>query len=157
RLSVEKGVPNLVRALAQLRDEGFSPLPHCTLAGDGPQRAEIERLVAELGCGDMITFAGQLDRPALSEQFGQADLCVHPSFTEGTCKAWLDAMMQGLPVLTPNVGAASAVIGNPGDRGWLAPPGDVEAFAAALRRVLTQPVDWPAMRRRCRSYAEART
>lgn len=157
RLSVEKGVPNLVRALALLRAEGFVPLPHCTLVGDGPQRAEVERLVRELGCEDMVTFAGQLDRPALSEQFRQADLCVHPSFTEGYCKAWLDAMMHGLPVLTTEVGAADAVIGAPGERGWLVPPGDVTAFAAALRRVLTEPIDWPAMRRRCREYAEART
>jgi glycosyltransferase involved in cell wall biosynthesis len=157
RLSVEKGVPNLVRALAVLRQEGFQPLPHCTLAGDGPQRAEIEALIHTLGCEEHITLTGQLERPALSEMLSKADFCVHPSFTEGYCKAWLDAMAHGLPILSTEVGAARAVVGTRGLRGWLVPPGDVPAFAAALREVLSGSVDWAPLRRRCHAYAAART
>jgi len=156
-LSVEKGVPNLVRALAALRDEGFRPLPHCTLVGDGPQRAEIEALIRNLNCGELLTLAGQLERPALSEVMSRSDICVHPSLTEGYCKAWLDAMVHGLPLLTTEVGAARAVVGEPGRRGWLVPAGDVPALAAKMREVLSSQVSWAALRRRCREYAQART
>ena len=105
----------------------------------------------------MIVFAGQVDRFELSRQLSKADLCVQPSLTEGFSKAWLDAMAHALPVLASDVGAARSVIGSDGERGWLVPPGDVQALAIALRRVLRGPVDWPALRRRCRQYAESCT
>ena len=157
RLSPEKGVPTLLRALASLAGSGFVPLPHITLAGDGPQRAELEALTGELGIRDMVTFRGQLDRAALSAELLLADLCVQPSLTEGFSKAWLDAMAHGLPVLASDVGAARAVIGDERERGWLVRPGDVGALADELRDVLTAPIDWPALRGRCREYVEGRT
>jgi glycosyltransferase involved in cell wall biosynthesis len=49
------------------------------------------------------------------------------------------------------------VIGGNGERGWLVPPGDVRGLADALRRVLTEDRDWPVLRRRCRTFAEARS
>jgi glycosyltransferase involved in cell wall biosynthesis len=48
-------------------------------------------------------------------------------------------------------------VGGAGERGWLVPPGDPAALAAAIRRVLTEPHDWPALRRRCREFAASRT
>jgi glycosyltransferase involved in cell wall biosynthesis len=85
------------------------------------------------------------------------DLCVQPSLTEGYSKAWLDAMAHGIPVMSTEVGAARSVLGADGERGWLIPPGDRDALAATLRRVLTSPIDWADLRRRCRSYVEQRT
>jgi len=157
RLSVEKGVPVLVEALQLLQREGMTPLPLVTLAGDGPARPALEALVRTAGLAANVRFAGQLDRAALALELRAADVCVHPSYTEGYCKAWLDAMAQGLPVLTTEVGAARAVVGAAGERGWLVPPGDPAALAAGIRRVMTGPVDWPTLRRRCREYAASRT
>ena len=157
RLSPEKGVDVLLRAVAQLKREGFTPFPSVTLVGDGPQRAALERLARELGVADTIVFAGQAGRGELSRRLSAADLCVSPSLTEAFGKAWLDAMAHGLPVLASEVGAAAAVIGREGERGWLVPAGDAAALAAALGRILSAPVDWPALRRRCRTYAESRT
>jgi len=157
RLSPEKGLANLIRAIDRLDREGLRPLPHLRIIGDGPQRPELERLVAELGRGDVIRFEGQLDRKRLSAALSEADLCVQPSLTEGYCKAWLDAFAHGLPVLSSEAGAARAVIGVEGERGWLVPPGDVPALTAALRRILTEPQDWASLRGRCRAFAEDRT
>lgn len=156
RLSVEKGVATLLRALSTLARSGFQPRAHLTLAGDGPARAELEALARELGCADMVTFAGQLERSALAAELARADLCVQPSLTEGFSKAWLDAMAYGLPVLASDVGAARVVIGDD-ERGWLVPPGDAAALADALRRLSTASLDWPALRRRCRAYVEGMT
>lgn len=157
RLSPEKGVATLLRALQALAREGSTPLPQIVLAGEGPQRTELEALARDLGVAEQVTFAGQLSREALSRELERADLCVQPSLTEGFSKAWLDAMAHGLPVLSSNVGAAASVIGEAGERGWLVPPGDVPALTAALRRVLSEPLDWPELRRRCREYVEGRT
>jgi len=157
RLSREKGVANLVKALAALATEGFAPLPEVALAGDGPERDELERLVREVGWEGRITFWGQLDRGALSREMRRADVCVQPSLSEGFSKAWLDAFAHGVPVLSSNVGAARPAIGERGERGWLVPAGDVVALAATLRHVLTASNDWPALRRRCRAYVEGRT
>jgi glycosyltransferase involved in cell wall biosynthesis len=157
RLSVEKGVPVLLEALRILASGHLDPVPTLTLAGDGPARAELEALVDRLNLGDRVRFVGQMNRAGLAREFRAADFCVHPSHTEGYCKAWLDAMAQGLPVLTTEVGAARAVVGGHGERGWLVKPGDPAALATAIRQVLTRPADWPALRRRCRDYAAGRT
>ncbi len=157
RLSAEKGVANALRTLALLVEAGVNPMPTFTIIGDGPERGALERLVDDLDLGSVVRFAGQLGRRRLSEELGRADICVQPSLTEGFSKAWLDAMAHGVPVLCSDVGAAASVIGGAGARGWLVPPGDPAALAAALRCVLSSDVDWPALRRRCRAFAEERT
>lgn len=157
RLSAEKGLDRLIDAIALLEAEGLSPLPRVSLIGEGPERERLSALVAQRGYGEIFRFAGQLDRAQLADALSEIDLCVHPSLTEGYSKAWLDAFAQGLPVLSTEAGAAKAVIGADGERGWIVPPGDVRRLADALRRVLTEERDWPALRRRCRAFAEART
>jgi glycosyltransferase involved in cell wall biosynthesis len=157
RLSPEKGLDLLIDAVALLDAEGLRPLPRITLIGEGPERERLAARVRERGCEEFIRFAGQLDREALAEALAGVDLCVHPSLTEGYSKAWLDAFAQGLPVLSTEAGAARVVIGENGERGWLVPPGDVRRLADALRSVLTEERDWPLLRRRCRSFAEARS
>ena len=157
RLSPEKGIDFLIGAVAKLKEKKFSPLPLVTLAGDGIQREELESLVGKLGCRDVIRFAGQLDRVGLSQELERADICVQPSLTEGFSKAWLDAMAHGVPVISSSVGAAPGVIGENGERGWLVNPGDERALISVLEKVLGGAVNWPALRRRCRSYAEERT
>ena len=157
RLSAEKGVANLVAALAGLRRRGFAPMPHCSIIGDGPLRRELEDRVRGEGLESSFRFTGQLDRGALSQLLTGLDFCVQPSLSEGFSKAWLDAFAHGLPVLASNVGAAAPVIGGDGVRGWLVPPGDPAALADCLARVIGGAVDWPALRKRCREYTEKRT
>lgn len=157
RLSVEKGLPVMLEALARLRREGVDPLPRLTLAGGGPELAALEAHSRSLGIEDVVRFAGQLDRAGLEAEMREADFCIHSSHSEGYCKAWLDAMAQGLPVLTTEVGAAREVVGSSGERGWLVPPGDPSALAGGLRTVLAGREDWPALRRRCREFAASRS
>jgi glycosyltransferase involved in cell wall biosynthesis len=157
RLSPEKGLACLIQALGVLKNEGFVRLPKLTIAGEGPERRALEQLCRSVGCETEVRFIGQLARTELSERFQEADICVQPSLTEGFSKAWLDAMAHGVPVLASDVGAARAVIGGDGERGWLVRPGEVNELAAALRRVLVSCMDWPALRHRCRAYSATRT
>jgi glycosyltransferase involved in cell wall biosynthesis len=157
RISVEKGVYELVRAMHRLDEAGVRPLPVLTIAGDGPDRSGVARLASELGCKERIRFTGQLNREELSREFHRSDMAVQPSLTESFGKAWIDAMVHGLPVITCNVGSARSCIGRDGERGWVVPPGDANRLAGAMQNALTSDIDWPAMRRRCRSYAESFT
>ncbi|HEU4628914.1 MAG TPA: glycosyltransferase [Gemmatimonadaceae bacterium] len=158
RLSPEKGVAVLVEAMARLREMGpVDERPRLVLAGDGPERDRLAALVRERGCDDVITFAGQLDRTALVTLLSETDLCVLPSLTESFCKARLDAMICGVPVVTTEVGFGREIVGADGERGWIVPSGRADALAATLRRALAEPRDWPALRQRCRRYTEALT
>jgi glycosyltransferase involved in cell wall biosynthesis len=155
RLSVEKGVANLIEAVAMLEREGFRHLPEVILIGDGPERRRLTERIAGLGYAGRICFTGQLDRQSLSAALDQVDFCVQPSLSESYGKALLDAFAHGLPVVASDVGAVRSVIGK--ERGWLVRPGDVEMLAARLRQVLSEQQDWPALRRRCREFVEERT
>jgi glycosyltransferase involved in cell wall biosynthesis len=157
RLSPEKGVRQLIEALGCLKEEGFRPLPRLSIIGDGPERSGLEALARRFVGEDLIVFTGQLDRQALSARLLGVDFCVQPSLTESLAKAWLDEMAHGLPVLASDVGAAGEAIGRNGERGWLAPPGDVPALASRLREIIGQPQAWAELRRRCRAYVEGRT
>jgi glycosyltransferase involved in cell wall biosynthesis len=174
RLAPEKGLPVLIRAFARLyADAGMNHdrkadtnvdtnaadrgLPTLTLAGDGPDRAALEAEARRLLPDGVVTFLGQLDRDGLTRCLRDADVCVHPSLTESLCKAWLDAMAHGLPVIAADVGAARAAIGEPGERGLLVRAGDPAAFAAAIRQLLDEPRDWPALRHRCHAFVQSRT
>ncbi|HPO57621.1 MAG TPA: glycosyltransferase [Anaerolineaceae bacterium] len=157
RLSPEKGVEVLVRAVGLLKEEGFEPMPVLTILGDGPERGRLEALVDELGLRGQVRFTGMLGREELHRELAGADLAVHPSLTESLSKAWLDAMAHGLPLIATRVGVAGEFFGPPGQVGWLVPAGDPEALADAMRQVLTGEVDWPGMRRRCREKVEGMT
>ena len=130
RLAAQKGQDLLLRALPRVR-AAAGPLT-LTLVGDGPDRARLEALAAELDLGDAVRFAGRVTdvRPALAE----ADLFVLPSRFEGHPLALLEAMDAGLPIV------ATAVAGNAetlrADEGLLAAPEDPEALAAAMLTLL---------------------
>lgn len=157
RLSSEKGVAVLIRAISRLRSTNIQSMPVVTIIGDGPQRGELKALIHELGCDSFFRFVGQLDRSRLSTELLSADLCVQPSLTEGFSKAWLDAMAFGLPVLASDVGAARSVIGQNQERGWLTSPGDDAMLASRLSEILAIANGWREMRIRCRQFVEQRT
>jgi glycosyltransferase involved in cell wall biosynthesis len=158
RLSPEKGVRFLVQAIGLLRSRvGAAGVgARLALIGDGPERRDLEAMVADLGCADLVTFDGQVGREALLDRLQRIDVCVLPSLTESFCKARLDAMLCGVPVMTTPVGFGREIVGD-GDRGWIVPPGDAAALASAIDRVAREPRDWPGLRRRCRAWVESRT
>lgn len=156
RLSEEKGIKCLISALGALNQdpELASLLPFLTLIGDGPQREELIAMVDEQGLSGQVEFAGQLNRMNLVRRLLTMDVCILPSLTESLCKARLDAMLCGVPVITTEVGFGREIIGQEGERGWLMPPSNASALAAILKCILTEPQEWVSLRKRCREYAE---
>lgn len=159
RLSRVKGVFILVEALHRLGMGNPELLARLELivAGDGEERESLETAVRSYGLLERIRFAGQLDRPSLIATLCQADICVLPSLSESFCKARIEAMLCGTPVLTTEVGFGQELVGSDGERGWLVTSGDAAKLAEALARLVLEPRDWSALRRRCRHFAEGLT
>ncbi|MCI0342733.1 MAG: glycosyltransferase [Planctomycetales bacterium] len=131
--SVMKGHPEMVRAFARVA--GTEPAARLVLVGDGPSRPEIAALARELGVADRVRFLGQRDDvPRLLPAFSVVAL---PSRGEGLPRALVEAMAAGVPVVGADVGGIPELLR--GGAGLTHAPGDTEALAAALLRVLREP------------------
>jgi glycosyltransferase involved in cell wall biosynthesis len=125
RLIPIKGLQHAIAAL-----EGDWEL---AIAGDGPERATLERAAR----GKRVRFLGTLHGREKSDWLHAADAFVLPSVrlasgrTEGMPVALLEAMEHGLPVIASNTGGVADVVRD-GENGLLVPPADASAIRAAL-------------------------
>lgn len=143
RLHPEKNVALLVRAFARVATE--RPAAFLVIAGDGPERAECERIAAERGVSDRCRFLGM--RRDVAAVLTALDVFALSSEREGLPLAVLEAMGAELPVVSTEVGAVREVIAD-GESGWIVPPGSESALSEALVRVLRDPDRARAMGRR---------
>jgi glycosyltransferase involved in cell wall biosynthesis len=121
RLSRAKNVGALLDALAR------TGLP-CTLVGDGPERGALEAQAARLGLD--VDFAGAVDFDRVLGFYETHDVLVLASETEGWPKAIVEAMAFGLVCIGSDRGLIPQILGE--GRGFVVPPRDVDALAAAL-------------------------
>ena len=119
----------LAAALVRLLDLPWS----LKVVGDGPARGEVEQALAPLGA--RVAYHGALGEAAVIEALAAADLYVWPAINEAFGMALLEAQASGLPVVAGNSGGVGDVVAS-GLTGLLAPPGDADAFAAALRHLI---------------------
>lgn len=130
RLHEQKGHAYLLAAAAQVPKATF------VLAGDGPLRAELERLAAELNVADRCIFLGY--RSDVSELLAAADVFVLPSLFEGLPVSVLEAMAAERPVVATAIGGTDEAVTHE-VTGLLVPPRDPTALAAAIRRLQADP------------------
>ncbi len=123
----------LGQALASLLDLPWS----LEVAGDGPAREEVGVALAPLG--DRVNFTGVLGEAAVAERLAAADLFVWPAINEAFGMALLEAQASGLPVVAGNSGGVGDIVID-GETGLLTAPGDADAFAAALRALMIDPL-----------------
>jgi len=127
RLDAQKGHDVLLEAITQVPDAMF------LFAGEGPERGRLETLAAERGIADRVRFLGR--REDIPELLAVCDVFALPSLYEGSSLAVLEAMAARIPIVSSAIGGTEELIDD-GRSGLLVAPGDPEALAAALRRVL---------------------
>jgi glycosyltransferase involved in cell wall biosynthesis len=129
RLGPEKGLDVLVRGVAVAGD----PKLLLVIAGEGPQRREIEALAQELGV--RLRLTGDLAADKVAEAYAAADVFVLLSTRETWGVVVNEAAASGLPlVLSDRVGAAYDLLRD-GENGFLVGAGDVEATGEAFKRL----------------------
>lgn len=133
RLSSEKGIFDLIRAIAGLADDGIDV--ELWACGDGDPEA-AGQLCEMLGISHRVRLLGWVAGDRKRSVLTTASVFCLPSYTEGLPTALLDAMGAGLPVVATRVGAVPDVV-TEGEEGLLVDPGDVPGLVLALRRMLS--------------------
>jgi glycosyltransferase involved in cell wall biosynthesis len=141
RQVVVKNLRLLLHSCARLRDEGISF--RCALIGDGPCRAELERLRVELGLQNILEMPGSADQTEVRAWWGRAAVGVLTSDNEGMPLSLMEAAACGVPVVATAVGGIPELVED-GVTGLLAGAGDVAEVAFRLGCLLKD----PALRRR---------
>jgi glycosyltransferase involved in cell wall biosynthesis len=129
----QKRLSDVLRALALL-----PPSWRLEIAGSGPDRDMLERLAAELGISDRVSYLGFVARGSeLRDLYRRAAVLALPSAYEGLPMVLLEAMSCGTPVVGSDIAAISEVIDNE-RTGLLVPVGNPERLAGALRAAVTR-------------------
>ncbi|NNU60028.1 glycosyltransferase family 4 protein [Ochrobactrum soli] len=120
----------LARSLSLLDDIPWS----LSIVGDGACRAEVETLFAHFA-PERIQWHGKLEPSDIATLFAQGALYVWPGCGEAYGLAYLEAQAAGLPVIAQAIAGVPEVVRD-GRTGILTPPGDIDAYADAIRLVL---------------------
>ena len=129
--TIGKGHAFLLKAFALLRKR--DPAPHLLFVGDGPLRGAVAERARALGIAHAVHMAG-FDARARAIIAG-CDVLAVPSETETFSRVIVEAFVVGTPVVATRVGGIPELIRD-GENGFLIPPNDHAALAAALARVL---------------------
>jgi glycogen(starch) synthase len=144
RLSPTKSFDIAIRAFARV----FPVMQHARLivAGDGRERASLERLAAELGVREAVEFKGWVAPAQIPALINQVTAVILPSQSEGLPLAGIETALMARPLLATWVGGLPELVLD-GETGLLTAPGDDAALAAAIELVLATPERARAMGR----------
>jgi glycosyltransferase involved in cell wall biosynthesis len=133
RVSYEKNISQVLIAFKQI----LKTIPEATLmiVGDGPERAKLEILAAELGIVNKVIFTGFLLGPKLVEVFQAGDLFITASQSENMPLTILEAMSSGLPIVGVDALGVPEVVRD-GQNGFVAPVDEPEMLAEKVCQIL---------------------
>lgn len=138
RLNAQKGIADLIEALARpaLADTPTPATLH--IVGDGPDRADLEARAQALGIASRLVWHRVLTQSALVPLYRQAQVVAMPSRGEGLGLVAVEAQLCATPVVAYADGGLLDVV-RPDFGGTLITPGDIDALADGLARVLADP------------------
>ncbi len=142
RLVEKKGVHVLLDAFRIVN--GRHPAARLSIVGDGPERADLERRVAELRLSDCVRFLGAQPQASLPALYASAAIAVVPSVIdrfgdqEGLGLVTIEAIGCGCTVVVSDLEAITDVVTD-GETGLVTTAGDPTSLAAAVCRLLDDP------------------
>jgi glycosyltransferase involved in cell wall biosynthesis len=136
RLAPVKGQALLVDAIRRLRDDGIDV--HCRIVGDGPERATLERRIAELALEDAVELTGAVGQDRIRTLYEQADVFCLPSFREGLPFVLIEALSMELAVVATRIMGIPELVGD-AHSGLLVTPGRADQLAEALAGLARSP------------------
>ncbi len=114
RLTKWKHVDEILKAVALLK-KSF-PEVNLTIAGDGPERKQLEALAAELGVSEAVTFLGDVPKSNVNELLARSSVYVLNSSYEGLPFTVLEAFAAQIPVVATNIPGTNELVTQ--ETGW---------------------------------------
>ncbi len=136
RLTAWKGIDGMLRALPTVLRA--YPDASLVIAGDGPERPNLERLTNELGLAAHVTFLGNVTRAETWQLRKESDVYVLNSTYEGLPHTVLTSFAAGIPVIATNISGTNEAVQHEAN-GLLIPPNDPDALAEAILRIFRDP------------------
>ena len=131
------------------------PRARLLLVGKGETRSRLEKLVADLELGSHVVFTGYRDADLPSVLAAADCFALMAAGSDESCRAALEAMAAGRPVIARRVGALPETVMH-GETGILIDDDQAESVARALETILEDPARRRAMGRAGRATAEER-
>ena len=164
-------IDTALRVLQQVRKT--FPKAGITICGSGPERNRLVALAQALEIESAVVFTGRVENEQMAELYRSADVMVNPSLADNMPISVLEALASGVPVVSTRVGGVPHLVQH-GKTALLVAPGDVDAMAKAVIRVLEDPgladrlvtaglgeiqqYTWPSVREKLQSvYTDALT
>jgi len=136
RLGKEKSVDVLLQNFKLIHDQ--LPQARLVIAGDGPERENLEELAKDLDLADSVTFTGYVSRDEVASYYHNAHLFVFASTSETQGMVALEAAASGLPIVArARMGITRCVVDS--KSGYLVDPEDPVAFRDAAIELLHDP------------------
>jgi glycosyltransferase involved in cell wall biosynthesis len=151
-LIARKRNDRLLLAIAQLRER--RPALRCTIVGDGPERAALEQLSRSLGLDGAVQFTGRLPPEEAVAAAQRATVFALPSVDEAFGVAYVEAMAAGVPAIGSHGEPGPEEIAAAGGGIRLVDPDDVDALAAAIDELLSDPAARAELGRAARATVE---
>jgi glycosyltransferase involved in cell wall biosynthesis len=144
----EKQVPAILPALVLARER--VPELRAAILGDGPERPEVMRLVAELGLGEVVDVPGFVATETVEDTIARALCMLLPSRREGYGLVVIEAAASGTPsIVVAGPDNAAVELVSEGENGFVAASASAEDLAAAILRVRDE---GPAVRDRTAAW-----
>ncbi len=135
RLDPRKGVLHLIRAVRKLSVSHWQ----LVVAGDGPQRAQAERMIEEEGLDDKVTFVGRVPDDELPDYYRAADIYCSPAIMEESFGIVLiEAMASGLPVVAYGNRGYREVLGQDMEES-IVEVGNINMLSSKLEQLIREP------------------
>lgn len=149
RLHAVKNQSFLIQACFFLKEHGMPIL--CLIAGEGPERRRLQRLIEELGLQQTVELLGHVPQEKLGRYYDDADLVTLTSHSEGIPLTLMEAMARGRLVLAPSITGIPELVKH-NETGFLYKPGALEEFVWRIHQIYDNFAAYDSIRRAARQH-----